>query len=56
MPSVDYAINGCSSWETTPGTSYWREDIVAVIAHDRVMDGNLKRKIKNRTLYTCRLF
>ena len=36
------------------GASYCRKNIVAVITQDRVIDDNLK--IKNRTLYTCRLF
>ena len=31
-------------------------NIVAVVSQDRVMFDNLKRNIKNRTLYTCRLF
>ena len=30
--------------------------ILAVITQDRVIDDNLKRQIKNRTLYNCRLF
>ena len=38
------------------GASHWRKNIVAVITQDRVIDDNLKRQIKNRTLYTCRLF
>ena len=29
---------------------------VVVITQDRVIDDNLKRQIKNRTLYTCRIF
>ena len=29
---------------------------VAVVTHDRVIDDNLKRQIKNRPLRTCRLF
>ena len=33
-----------------------RKNIVAIITQDRVIDENLKRQIKNRTLYTCRLF
>ena len=41
---------------TGPGASYWTKNIVAVITQDRVIDDNLKRQIKNRTLYTCRLF
>ena len=32
------------------------ESTVAVITQDRVIDDNLKRKIKNQTLRTCRLF
>ena len=31
------------------------ENIVAVITQDRLIDDNLKRKIKNQTLYTYRL-
>ena len=32
------------------------ENIGAVITQDRVTDDNLKKQIKNQTLYTCRLF
>ena len=61
MPSVNYVIYGCSSARTTPGVSLYRsltleENIVAVVTQDRVTDDNLKRKIKNQTLCTCRLF
>ena len=38
------------------GTSYWKENIVTAITQDRVIDDNLKRQFKNRTLYTSRLF
>ena len=38
------------------GASHWRKNIVAVITQDRVIDDNLRRQIKNRTLYTCGLF
>ena len=31
-------------------------NIVAAITQDRVIDGNLKRKIKNKNLCACRLF
>ena len=60
MPSLNYVIYGCSSARTTPGVSLYRsltleENIVAVITQDRVIDGNLKRQIKNRTLCTIRL-
>ena len=41
---------------TGPGASHWTKNIVAVITQDRVIDDNLKRQIKNRTLYACRLF
>ena len=36
--------------------SDWRKNFAAVIAEDRKVDDNLKRQIKNRTLYTSRLF
>ena len=36
--------------------SRWRKNVVAVISQDRVIDDNLKRQTKKRTLYTCRLF
>ena len=29
---------------------------MAFITQDRVTDDNFKRQIKNRTLYTCKLF
>ena len=32
------------------------KNIIAVITQDRVIDDNLERKIKNRTLCNCRLF
>ena len=38
------------------GAEHWRKNIVAVITQDRVIDGNLKWHIKNRTLHSCRLF
>ena len=61
MPGVNYVIYGCFSARTTPGVSLYRsltleENIVAVITQDKVIDGNLKRQIENRILYTCRLF
>ena len=61
MPGVNYVIYDCSSARTTPGVSLYQsltfeENIVAVITQDRVIDDNLKRQIKNRTLRTCRLF
>ena len=39
----------------TTGASHWRKNIVAVITQERVIDENLKRQIKNRTLYAFRL-
>ena len=61
MPAVNYVIYGCSSARATPGVSlYWsftlEENIIAVITQDRVIDGNLKMQIKNRTLCAVRLF
>ena len=64
MPAVNYVMYGFVSARTTPGitssltpgTSHWKKNIVAVITQDRMIDDNLKRQIKNRTLYTCRLF
>ena len=32
------------------------ENIIAVVTQDRVIDDNLKRQIKNRTLCAIRLF
>ena len=47
--------NNSRSYHYT-GALHWRKNIVAVIAQDRVIDDRLKRQIKSRTLYTCRLF
>ena len=52
IPGVNYVIYGCFSVKITPGVSlYWtltlEENIVPVITQDRVIDHNLKRKIKN---------
>ena len=60
MPGVKYVIYGCSSARTTPDVSLYQsltleDNIVAVITQDRVIDNNLKRKIKDQTLCTCRL-
>ena len=55
MPGVNYLMYGCSSARATPGVSL-KENIVAVITQDRVIDNSLKRQIKNQTLCTCRLF
>ena len=35
---------------------HWRNNIFAVITHARVIKDNLKKQIKNRKLFTCRLF
>ena len=61
MPGVNCVIYGCSSATITPGVSlYWslalEENIDAGITQDNVIDDNLKRQIKNKTLCTCRLF
>ena len=51
MPGVKYVIYDSSSARTTPGVSlYWsftlEEIIIAVISQYRVIDDNMKRKIK----------
>ena len=62
MSSVNYyVIYDCSSARTTPVVSLhqsltFEENIVAIITQGRVMDDNLKREIKNQTLFTCSLF
>ena len=38
------------------GASHWRKNIAAVITQDRMINDNWKRKIKNKTSHTCRLF
>ena len=60
-PGVKYIIYGCSSARTTPEVSLYQsltleDNIVGVITQDRVIDNNLKRKIKDQTLCTCRIF
>ena len=60
MVGVNFVIYGCS-YARTLGVSLCRsftleENIIAVITQDRVIDDNLKRQIKNRTLCTIRLF
>ena len=61
MPGLNCVLYCCSSARATPGVSlYWsftlEEKIIAVITQDRVIDGNLKRQIKNQTFCTFRLF
>ena len=61
MPGVNYVTYGCFSTRTIPGVSLYRsltmeENIVAVITQGKMIDDNLKKQIKNRTLCTCRLF
>ena len=61
MPGVNYVIYGCSSARSTPGVSLSRslslkENVVAVITQDKVIDDNLQSQIKNQTLCTCGLF
>ena len=60
MPGGNYVKYDCFSARTSPGVSlYWsltlEENIVAAITQDKMIDGNLKRQIKNRTLCTYRL-
>ena len=68
MPGENSSIFNCHSSSATLGISFfrvptkddkyitnWRNNIVAVISCDRMIDGNLKRQIKNRTLHTFEL-
>ena len=62
MSDINYIIYGCSYARTAPGVSFTIQElntggeILAAIFQDRIIDDNLKRQIKNGTLYTCRLF
>ena len=60
MRGVNYVIYGWSSARATGVSLHWsftlEDNIIAVITQDRVIDDNLKRQIKNRTLCTIRLF
>ena len=57
IPSVNYVIHDFSFVKTIPtGAQHWRKNVFAVITQDRVIDDNLKRQIKNQTLYASRLF
>ena len=57
MADVNYVIfeNNFRSYDYT-GASHWKKKVVAVITQDKVIEENLKRQVKNRTLDTCRLF
>ena len=65
MPGETCSVFNCHSSRAAPEISFfrvptkddeystnWRNNIVAVITCDRVIDGNLKRQIKNRALHT----
>ena len=64
MPALNYAIYGCSSSGTTPGVirelHAGGKTLLQLLSKidDRwqVIDDNLKKQIKNRTVYTGRLF
>ena len=50
MPGVSYVIYGCFGVRTAPGVSLYqsltlKENIVAVITQDRVIDNNFGKKI-----------
>ena len=59
MPAVNIWLllfeNDFRSYHYT-GALKWRKSIVVVVTQDRVIADNLKKQIKNQTLYTCRLF
>ena len=53
MPGVNFVIHGSSSARTTVGVSLYRsltmeEHFIAVITQDRVINDNLKKKIKTK--------
>ena len=64
MPAVNYLIYGCSSLRTTTGVITIQKihiggKTLLQLLHKigcRVIDDNLKKQIKNRILYTYRLF
>ena len=61
MAGINYVIYGCSSARATPKKPLYqsltlKENVIAVITQDRVIDENLEKQIKNRFLCTCRLF
>ena len=52
MAGINYVIYGCSSARTTPKKPLYqsltlKENVIAVITQDRVIDENLERQIKN---------
>ena len=66
MPGENWWIFNCHSCRVAPEISFfrvttkddkqstnWGSNIVTVITRDRVIDGDLKGQIKNRTLHTC---
>ena len=61
MSGVNYAVYGCSSLRTNPGTSLYRSKTGGKILLQLLLKigwemTSFKRQIKNRTLHTCRLF
>ena len=61
MHGVNCVIYSYFSARTNPGVSVQggltlEENIAAVITQGKVIDDNLKKQIKVRTLRTCRLF
>ena len=66
MPGENWWIFNCHCSRVAPEISFfrvttkddkhstnWGNNIVAVMTRDRVIDGDLKGQIKNRTLHTC---
>ena len=52
MPRVNYVVYGCSPARTTPRVSLYlsstlEENIVAAITQDKVVDDDLKNRIKS---------
>ena len=67
IPAVNYVIHSCSSLRTTPGSLYRsfaqekslyrsfaqeKKHCCSYYSYETVIDGNLKRQIKNRSWYS----
>ena len=57
MPGVTYVIYVCSAARTTPEVSLYRSlTLKEKYCYYYYSDDNLKKQIKNQTLYTFKLF
>ena len=66
MPGANCSIFGCSTSRsktgigifkvplpTTDFNKKWRQELIAIITKDRVVDASLKRQIETNTLHIC---